>query len=174
MTDYEANYLVDVDFSDAKPRAVINHNRGLSQLKFKNDIKLKKTTSPYMGLVIECGSRCDAKLVAAAIKTYQVWLRKQLRKRREVMTTFDFSNREEYLEYRANWKSEYMACSQEIRDLKKEIKKAQKAGEMAGGNQYKREMLRTKQRAALKELALAKIEAAEQYKARKALELEAA
>jgi hypothetical protein len=40
------------------------------------------------------------------------------------MTNFTFTTREEYLEYRANWRTLYKAQSQAIRDLRGSVKEA--------------------------------------------------
>lgn len=40
------------------------------------------------------------------------------------MTNFEFTTREEYLAYRANWKAKYKEQSELIRQLKRNIKAA--------------------------------------------------
>ncbi len=37
---------------------------------------------------------------------------------------FTFTNKEEYLDYRSNWKSKYKELSQKIRDLKAEVRES--------------------------------------------------
>lgn len=80
--------------------------------------------------------------------------------------TFTFETREEYLEYRSEWKSKYMENSEQIRELKRCIKQAQKSGNCAARLQSQREYLRSVQRNLMFELVQAKIRASEQYKKR--------
>lgn len=44
------------------------------------------------------------------------------------MTNFDFNSRETYLAYRADWKVRYRMISEEIRQTKRSIMEAHKAG----------------------------------------------
>lgn len=87
------------------------------------------------------------------------------------MTKFTFTTRETYKAYVAEWKATYAANSQIIRDLKRDTKALQKAGDDSACNlQSKREYMRTIQRNALAERAKAKEEAQAQYLAAKALQ----
>ncbi len=77
------------------------------------------------------------------------------------MTTFN--SKETYLAYRSEWKANYKALSQQIRETKIDIKETQRANGYAGSMQYELLKLRKKATAMLEELKLAKQEAQRQY-----------
>lgn len=82
------------------------------------------------------------------------------------MTTFN--SKETYLAYRSNWKAQYKALSQQIRETRHDIREAQKNRKYAGGMQYAALKLRKQAAAMLEELKEAKLEAQRQYLASKA------
>ncbi len=76
---------------------------------------------------------------------------------------FTFNSKETYLAYRSEWKANYKALSQQIRETKVDIKETQRAKGYAGSMQYELLKLRKKSTAMLEELKLAKQEAQRQY-----------
>lgn len=82
------------------------------------------------------------------------------------MTTFNFNDRNSYKAYIIAWKAEYRENSKLIRNLKVQIKDAQRADDpRAGILQSQRQSLRSIQTYALIERAEAKVEAQRQYMA---------
>lgn len=81
------------------------------------------------------------------------------------MTTFSFNDRASYLAYRAEWKANYAALSEEIRTVKAYIRKQYAAGRIPSNEQAERVYLARQATALLEELKEAKIEAARQWAA---------
>ena len=84
------------------------------------------------------------------------------------MTTFAFNSKETYLAYRSNWKAQYNELSQQIRELKSDIRQTQQAKEYAGSMQYELIKLRARATFMLEQRELSKQEAQRQYLAAKA------
>ena len=87
------------------------------------------------------------------------------------MTTYTFNSKETYLAYRSNWRANYKALSQQIRETKHDIKEAMRAKEYAGSMQYSLLKMRAQATAMIEELKGAKQEAQRQYLAAHAEEL---
>lgn len=81
-----------------------------------------------------------------------------------------FTTKETYLAFRADWKQRYKQLSAEIRQHKLEIKKAQREGAHTGSMEWRRQEMARQATQMLEELAQAKLEAQRQYLARKATE----
>jgi hypothetical protein len=79
------------------------------------------------------------------------------------MTTFNFNSRETYLAYRAEWRTQYKALSQEIRDLKIVVKDEQRSGK--GTQQDVLQRKRNKAAAMMTQLEAAKLFKNEQLNA---------
>lgn len=82
-----------------------------------------------------------------------------------------FNSKETYLAYRSSWKAQYNQLSQQIRELRLDIRDAQRNHEYAGAMQYQKLKLRAQAAAMLEELAAAKVEAQRQYLAAKEREM---
>lgn len=76
---------------------------------------------------------------------------------------FTFTNKEEYLAYRSNWKAEYKELSKTIRELKDEIRETQKNKINAGRMQYDLIKKRKAARFMMDDLKFSKMEAQRQY-----------
>jgi hypothetical protein len=76
---------------------------------------------------------------------------------------FTFTNKEEYLAYRSNWKAEYKELSNTIRQIKSDIRMTQKNREYAGRMQYTLIKERKAAASMLEDLKLSKAEAQRQY-----------
>ncbi len=77
-----------------------------------------------------------------------------------------FTNREEYLAWRTDWRTSYRALSDQIRTIKRDLKEDQRAGGADQAHyQCRREERRTQAREALEYRAAAKQEAALQMAA---------
>ena len=87
------------------------------------------------------------------------------------MTTYTFNSKETYLAYRSNWRANYKALSQQIRETKADIKETQRAKGYAGGMQYSLLKMRARATEMIEELKGAKQEAQRQYLAAHAEEL---
>jgi hypothetical protein len=87
------------------------------------------------------------------------------------MTTYTFNSKETYLAYRSNWKANYKNLSQQIRDIKNDIKGTQKAKGYAGAMQYELFKMRAKATTMIEELKGAHQEAQRQYLAAHSEEL---
>lgn len=74
-----------------------------------------------------------------------------------------FNSKETYLAYRSEWKANYKTLSQEIRELRNEIKVTQRAKGYAGSMQYTLLKLRAKATAMIEERKASKAEAQRQY-----------
>lgn len=74
-----------------------------------------------------------------------------------------FTTKEEYLQYRKEWKAEYKQLSEDIRETKKEILDLQKHKEYAGALQYHKLCQRKLASDMIKELKLAKAESNRLY-----------
>ena len=92
---------------------------------------------------------------------------KQKNNKKETKHMTTFNNKETYLAYRSNWKAEYKQLSEDIRDLKLDIKDAQRNNDFTGRPQYSLYKLRKQATAMLAELKEAKQEAQRQYLASK-------
>ena len=79
------------------------------------------------------------------------------------MTTVKFTNKEEYLQYRKEWKAKYKILSYEIRETKKDIREVMRNREYAGGLQSSLIRQRAEATAMLEELKESKQEAQRQY-----------
>lgn len=79
------------------------------------------------------------------------------------MRNNQFKTKEEYLQYRKEWKTEYKQLSEDIRECKKDIRDMQRNKEYAGGLQSSLVGLRAEATGMLEELKLAKQEAQRQY-----------
>lgn len=78
--------------------------------------------------------------------------------------TYGFTNRKSYLAFRREWKTKYLNLSTDIRNIKDEIKRAQREGDYRAGHlQAERELLRRDATLMLENLAAAKLEAQMQY-----------
>jgi hypothetical protein len=82
-----------------------------------------------------------------------------------------FNNKKTYLAYRSEWKAKYKELSQEIRELRNEIKETQRAKGYAGSMQYTLLKLRAKATSMIEERKASKVEAQRQYLATKKSEL---
>lgn len=79
------------------------------------------------------------------------------------MTTFSFNDRASYLAYRADWKADYRALSEEIRQTKRLIRNIYAEGRrLPSGEQSDRSYLGLRATKMLEELKEAKIEAGRQ------------
>lgn len=87
------------------------------------------------------------------------------------MTTFTFNSKETYLAYRSNWKANYKALSQQIRELNNDIKVTQREKGYAGAMQYQKLKLRAQATAMIEERKASRVEAQRQYLAAHAEEL---
>ena len=85
-----------------------------------------------------------------------------------------FNSKETYLAYRSEWKANYKTLSQEIHELRNEIKETQRAKGYAGSMQYTLIKLRAKATAMIEERKASKVEAQRQYLVAKESELVAA
>lgn len=86
------------------------------------------------------------------------------------MRNTEFKTKEEYLQYRNDWKDEYKQVSANIRELKNDIRNLQREGNPnVGIYQSSREKHRKQATLMLIELKLAKEEAHKQYLAAKDL-----
>ena len=74
-----------------------------------------------------------------------------------------FTNKQTYLAYRSEWKSNYNALSQRIREVRSGIRDLQKNKKYAGALQYAKFKLRAEAKAMIEELKFAKQEANQQY-----------
>ena len=81
------------------------------------------------------------------------------------MSTFSFTDRATYLAYRAQWKANYVALSQEIRSVKRYIREQYAAGRIPPNEQSERHFLAKQATAMLEDLKEAKLEAARQWAA---------
>jgi len=79
------------------------------------------------------------------------------------MRNIEFNSKEEYLAYRSEWKGEYKKISQFIRDLKAEIRDAQRNRKYAGDMQNSLRAWREHATLMLSELKASKEEAQRQY-----------
>ena len=79
------------------------------------------------------------------------------------MTTYTFNSKETYLAYRSNWRANYKALSQQIRELSNGIKVTQREKGYAGAMQYQKLKLRAQATAAIEEMKGARAEAQRQY-----------
>lgn len=79
------------------------------------------------------------------------------------MMTAKFTNKEEYLQYRKEWKAEYKQLSNEIRENKKDMKDVMRHNEYAGGIQSCLIRQRYEATTMLEQLKDAKAEAQRQY-----------
>lgn len=82
------------------------------------------------------------------------------------MNTTKFTNKEEYLAYRSNWKAEYKQLSKDIRTLKAEMRESGHQITWSEFSQLKK--LKINATEMLEALKQAKIEAQNQYLASKA------
>jgi len=82
------------------------------------------------------------------------------------MNTTKFTNKEEYLAYRSNWKAEYKQLSKDIRTLKAEMRESGHQITWSEFSQLKK--LKTNATEMLDALKQAKVEAQKQYLASKA------
>jgi hypothetical protein len=82
-----------------------------------------------------------------------------------------FNSKETYLAYRSEWKANYKNLSQEIRELRNEIKETQRAKGYTGSMQYTLFKLRAKATAMIEERKASKVEAQRQYLAAQESEL---
>ena len=87
------------------------------------------------------------------------------------MRNIKFNSKETYLAYRSEWKANYKNLSQEIRELRNEIKETQRAKGYAGSMQYQLLKLRAEAKAMLGDLELSKEIAQRQYLAAHSQEL---
>lgn len=74
-----------------------------------------------------------------------------------------FNSKETYLAYRSEWKAKYKHISQIIRELKQDIREAQRNRQYAGAMQNDLRAWRETATQMLEELKLAKQEAQRQY-----------
>ena len=81
------------------------------------------------------------------------------------MSTFSFNDRASYLAYRAQWKAEYRALSDDIRQTKRYIREMYAKGRIPSNEQSERVYLALQATAMLEELKEAKLEAARQWAA---------
>ena len=87
------------------------------------------------------------------------------------MTKYTFNSKETYLAYRSNWRANYKALSQQIRELSNDIKVTQREKGYAGAMQYQKLKLRAQATAAIEEMKGARVEAQRQYLAAHSEEL---
>lgn len=91
----------------------------------------------------------------------KVW--NDARRRFDFLFKFAFENREQYLEFRREWKGNYALLSKSLRDQKQLVKDVMRAHEYAGTHQIQLLALKQEATIQLAMRAAAKVESNRQY-----------